>query len=75
MAAMFKMGKVMRAFYKDTEGEEEVEVARVQDWRKGEIGIGRYPDESFKGWFRFQVVDGGGGGKSFQIRNVHCGQF
>ena len=54
MAAMFKMGKLMRAFYKDTVEEEE------EDWKEGEIGIGRYPNECFKGWFRFQVVLAGG---------------
>ena len=56
MAAMFKMGKLMRAFYKDTAEKEE------KDWKKGEIGIGRYYDnESFEGrWFRFQVVLAGG---------------
>ena len=61
MAAMFKMGKLMRAFYKDTTAEEE-EGARIKNWRKGEIGIGHYYDnESFEGrWFRFQVVLAGG---------------
>ena len=49
------MGKLMRAFYKDTEAEEDGG-ASDRDWKEGEIGIGRYPDESFKGWFRFQVV-------------------
>ena len=55
MATLSKMGKLMRAFYKDTEAEEDGG-ASDRDWKEGEIGIGRYPDESFKGWFRFQVV-------------------
>ena len=50
---MIKMAKLMRAFYKNEE-----EGLRDSDWKRGEIGIGRFP--GYKGWFRFQVVDAGG---------------
>ena len=52
-AALIKMAKLMRAFYKNEE-----EGLRDRDWKRGEIGIGCFP--GYKGWFRFQVVDAGG---------------
>ena len=52
---MSKMGRLLRTFYnKNKPGYDAPVVSK--GWRKGDIGVGRYPDESCNGWFRFQVV-------------------